>query len=178
MKHGSRFRNRGSDVLVVVDRRFVVPVDEGCELALLLLEVEQLVLDVEAGLDFLVHGEELAVDFGVLLLLPVLDALDLLLHEEAVLLDFPRHFVEERVLAVHCHVEDSFFDLGESVVMPIEILIQDKHSLAVFLRDLDDGLEESLDHVTHADLEVQPHELVSGHITMLLRVHALLIRRF
>ena len=64
------------------------------ELALLLLQVQELVLDVEAGLDLLVLVEETIFELPVLFFLTHLDALDLSFRVNLVLFYLLRHSFE------------------------------------------------------------------------------------
>ena len=44
-----------------------------------------------------------------------------------------RHFLEQRLLSIQRDIEYGLFELGKSVIVAIEVVLQDEHSLTIFL---------------------------------------------
>ena len=110
----------------------------------------------------MVHLEEIPFHFDVLLLLSVFDLQYLGLHEPAVLFDLSRHLVEESVFSVYGNIKDSFLNLCKSVIVAVEVFLEDELAFTVLLTQIDHGVEQAFYQNAHFCLEAEPHELVCG----------------
>ena len=90
---------------------------------------------------FLVRLEQHAFKIAILFLLARLNLLNLRLHEDLVLLDLPRHLLEEGIFTVEGYIENCLFKLRQTVIVSVKVVLHDDHAFSISLGHLDYGLE-------------------------------------
>jgi hypothetical protein len=96
-----------------------------------------------------------------------MDFLNVLLNEYFQLGHFVVHLVEKSLFTRFIDIQNCLFKSSNARNKFLVVIIQHNHAFTVLLRHFNHRLKQVLDYVSHADLEVEPHELISWRVLLL-----------